>query len=146
MPILNHMHRIGMGFNNAKYVIIIVSVILVAVPEYLMAQAHVSIKLLNQSDLSIEWMKKYLNLTDKQVHAVWKLNVRYAPRFDSIRQSGDDRFVKFERTYRVTMQRDNELKYILSEEQFVLYQRKKKHMYPGHAHSSDTLFSNNRHH
>lgn len=94
--------------------------------DFTFSQSYTSLKNLDEADLSIPWMKETLHLDDVQVHAVTKLNTKYALRFDSIRYSNADRTVKFQKTYQVISQRDNELKYILTEKQFTQYYRKKR--------------------
>ena len=96
----------------------------VAVGEYAMAQFSIDPKLMAETELSAEWMKSNLNLCDDQFSAVADIIMRYDIRFDSINRSHVDRFVKFQRTYLLKQARDNELKFILSEKQFLLYQRK----------------------
>jgi hypothetical protein len=88
-----------------------------------MAQVHASVKVLNEPDLSVDWMKSNMGLTDEQYYVISVLNARYSVRFDSIRRSSSDRYVKFQKTLRVQQQRDNELKFILSEKQFRIHRQ-----------------------
>jgi hypothetical protein len=84
-------------------------------------QLHYSIRVLDEADLSIDTLRSTLELTDTQVLVISALNDRYKVRFDSIRMSDVDRTVKFARTYDVKHERDDELKYILTEKQFRIY-------------------------
>lgn len=114
----------------SKYIIIAWTTLVIG-QHKLMAQSYISVQLLNQPGLPIEWMKDHLSLNVEQMNAIGQLNLRYASRFDSIRQSQADRFVKFKKTYQMMATRDSELKYILNEDQFTLYQRKKKYVDTG---------------
>jgi hypothetical protein len=85
------------------------------------AQPHVSMQALQEADLSVDSLKLALSLTAEQTYVVAIMNERYSVRFDSIRRSNDDRFAKFAKTVRLKRERDNELKYLLSDEQFIIY-------------------------
>jgi hypothetical protein len=85
------------------------------------AQAYFSSPVLDDADLSMEWMKLNLSLTREDADVIGVINVRYAVRFDSIRRSNEDRFVKVSKTRNVKQQRDDEFKLILSEEQYKIY-------------------------
>ncbi|MBT1699527.1 hypothetical protein KK083_21695 [Fulvivirgaceae bacterium PWU4] len=87
-----------------------------------MAQSYVSVKILNEPGLPVKWMKDSLCLTDEQASVVAALDARYAIRFDSLRTSHADRYAKFQHAYRLYEARDHELKFILTEQQFVVYQ------------------------
>lgn len=109
------------------------------------AQSHISVKILNEPDLNIDWMRANLDLSDAQARSISLLNTKYEPRFDSIRRSSADRYLKFQKAYRVIQDRDYELKRILSDKQFALYQRRVKKMYAASAHKSDTTTLMSKH-
>ena len=85
------------------------------------AQPGVSFRALEEANLSVDSMKVALALTSEQASIVTTINERYSQRFDSIKLSNDNRFEKFAKTVRLKEERDNELKYILSEKQFWIY-------------------------
>jgi hypothetical protein len=85
------------------------------------AQSRVTMSALEEADLSVDSLKLALTLTSEQTYVVALVNERYAVRFDSIRRSTEDRFVKFAKTVRLKRERDNELKFVLSEGQFRIY-------------------------
>ena len=87
-----------------------------------MAQSYVSVKILNEPGLPVKWMKDSLLLTDEQASVVVLLDARYEIQFDSLRTSHADRYAKFQQAYRLYRERDNELKFILTEQQFIVYQ------------------------
>lgn len=96
----------------------------------LMAQ-HCSIpKILREPDLPTEWMENNLNLREDQVGAIELVNLKYATQLDSVSSCHADRFTKFEKAHQVMWARDNELKFILTEEQFIAYNEAKEWKYP----------------
>jgi hypothetical protein len=131
------------GFNACKYVVVIY-LSLVAGNHKVTGQQYTSIRLLIQPDLPVEWMKEHLRINDAQTGAVVQLNIKYETTFDSIRRSHANRFMKFERTYRVVIQRDNELRHILNDEQFELYHRRRKSTFLGSVSRSDTILFTDR--
>jgi hypothetical protein len=84
-------------------------------------RSFVPVTTVEKIDLSVNWMEENLCLTEKQVVLVSLLNDRYTVRFDSIRLSTADRFVKYKKIRYVRNERDNELKFILTERQFKTY-------------------------
>jgi hypothetical protein len=114
--------------SNSKLKCITIGFACVLVAQSSLAQVHASMKALDEADLSVDWMKSNLGLTDEQYYVISVLNARYSVRFDSIRRSSSDRYVKFQKTLRVKQQRDNELKFILSEKQFRIHRQEQDRM------------------
>jgi hypothetical protein len=81
-----------------------------------------------RSSKMTEWMKTNLNLTVDQLSQVQGLNMKYAVKMDSLRNSGQARQEKFAAMKSDDAARDSELKGILTEEQFKTYREKKQEM------------------
>jgi hypothetical protein len=75
-----------------------------------------------------EWMKTNLNLTADQLSKVQELNMKYAVKMDSLRNSGLEKQDRFAAMKTDSESRDSELKGILTSEQYATYQEKKKEM------------------
>jgi dipeptidase len=79
-----------------------------------------------------EWMKKELNLTDAQAARVDSLNLKYAKELQQVREKDfTDRQERFEAMKTVRDKKTEELKRVLDEKQFSLYQEKIKDFFQG---------------
>lgn len=85
------------------------------------AQSNVTVPVLEKAYLSVDSLRLALSLTSEQTYLVSMINQKYIVRFDSIRISDDDRFVKYTKAILLRRQRDDELKFLLSEKQFRIY-------------------------
>jgi hypothetical protein len=75
-----------------------------------------------------EWMKTNLSLTPDQLSKVQELNMKYAVRMDSLRNSSLEKQDKHAAMKSGNEAKDSELKGILTSEQYATYQEKKKEM------------------
>jgi hypothetical protein len=75
-----------------------------------------------------EWMKTNLNLTADQLGKVKELNLKYAVKMDSLKNSSLEKEDKYAVMKSDNSARDSELKGILTDEQYKTYQEKKKEM------------------
>jgi hypothetical protein len=81
-----------------------------------------------RSSKMTEWMKTNLNLSADQLTQVQGLNMKYAVKMDSLRNSDQARQDKFAAMKSDDAARDSELKGILTDEQYKTYQEKKQEM------------------
>lgn len=82
----------------------------------------------NRASKMTEWMKTNLNLTADQLGKVQELNMKYAVKMDSLKNSTGEKQDKFAAMKSDSEARDSELKGILTEEQYKTYQEKKQEM------------------
>jgi len=75
-----------------------------------------------------EWMKTNLSLTADQLSKVQELNMKYAVKMDSLRNSSLEKQDKHAAMKSGNETKDSELKGILTSEQYATYQEKKKEM------------------
>lgn len=75
-----------------------------------------------------EWMKTNLNLTADQVSKVQDLNMKYAVKMDSLKNSSLDKQNKYDVMKSEGETKDNEMKSILTADQYKTYQEKKQEM------------------
>jgi phage portal protein BeeE len=75
-----------------------------------------------------EWMKKELTLTAAQEPTVHAINLKYADQMDDIKASEGDRRSKFKDAKATGKAKDDELKAVLTPEQFTIYSQKKEEM------------------
>jgi len=75
-----------------------------------------------------DWMKTNLNLTTDQLTRVQDLNMKYAVKMDSLRNSSLAKEDKFASMKSDGAARDSELKGVLTEDQYKIYQDKKQEM------------------
>jgi len=75
-----------------------------------------------------EWMKSNLNLTADQLPKVQDLNLKYAVKMDSLKNSSLASEEKMAAVKSDKASKDAELKSILTDEQFKIYQEKKQEM------------------
>jgi Spy/CpxP family protein refolding chaperone len=75
-----------------------------------------------------DWMKKELTLTAEQEPKVHAINVKYADQMDDIKAEGGDRRAKFKEAKDTNKAKDEELKTVLTPEQFTKYSEKKQEM------------------
>jgi hypothetical protein len=73
-----------------------------------------------------EWMKENLQLTADQEPKVQEINLRYANKTEELRNSPDSRSQKFKKVKSYNDAKDDELKKLLTEQQFQTYQAKKE--------------------
>jgi hypothetical protein len=72
------------------------------------------------------WMKEQLALTPEQQGKVQEINLRYAKQNEQLKSTTADRRSKFQELKSTDKEKDNELKAILTKDQFKTYQEKKK--------------------
>jgi Spy/CpxP family protein refolding chaperone len=75
-----------------------------------------------------EWMKSNLNLTADQVGKVQDLNMKYAVKMDSLKNSNMDKQNRFDVMKSEGEAKDAEMKSILTADQYKTYQEKKQEM------------------
>ena len=75
-----------------------------------------------------EWMKTELSITAEQEPKVHAINLKYAQQTESVRAQGGSRRSKFKDVKSIDDAKDEELKAILSPEQFERYRAKKQDM------------------
>lgn len=75
-----------------------------------------------------EWMKSELSITAEQEPKVYEINLKYAQQTESVRVLGGSRRSKFKDVKSIDNAKDDELKAILTPEQFEQYQAKKQEM------------------
>lgn len=75
-----------------------------------------------------QWMKTELSITAEQEPKVHEINLKYAQQSESVRSQGGSRRSKFKDVKSIDDAKDEELKAILSPEQFEQYQAKKQDM------------------
>ncbi|MBT1710811.1 hypothetical protein KK062_21395 [Fulvivirgaceae bacterium PWU5] len=73
-----------------------------------------------------DWMKKELTLTAEQEPRVHAINVKYADQMDGIKAEEGDRRSKFKEVRETNKAKDEELKAVLTPEQFTKYTEKKQ--------------------
>lgn len=72
------------------------------------------------------WMKEQLDLKPEQENPIHEINLKYARQNEEVMVSNDSRKTKFKQLKSNDEKKDQELKVILTEAQFKLYQDKKK--------------------
>jgi Spy/CpxP family protein refolding chaperone len=75
-----------------------------------------------------EWMKTELSVTAEQEPKVHEINLKYAQQTESVRAQGGSRRSKFKDVKSIDDAKDEELKAVLSPEQFEQYRAKKQEM------------------
>jgi hypothetical protein len=75
-----------------------------------------------------DWMKSELTLTAEQEPTVHAINVKYANQMDDIKADGGDRRSKFKDARDNSKAKDEELKAVLTPDQFTKYTEKKQEM------------------
>lgn len=75
-----------------------------------------------------EWMKTNLSLDSTAVAAVYDINLKYAKQTQDLRNSNGSRLQKLREMKASSEDKDNELKKVLTPEQFKIYQQKKQEM------------------
>lgn len=75
-----------------------------------------------------EWMKTELSITAEQEPKVHEINLKYAQQTESIRTQGGSRRSKFKDVKSIDDAKDEELKAVLSPEQFEQYRARKQDM------------------
>jgi hypothetical protein len=73
-----------------------------------------------------EWMKKELSITAEQEPGVQEVNMKYAQKAEELKAREGTKMEKFKELKAIDEAKDGELKSILSEEQFKVYQQKKE--------------------
>ena len=73
-----------------------------------------------------DWMKKELMLTAEQEPKIHAINVKYADQMDDIKAEEGDRRSKFKEVRETNKAKDEELKAVLTPEQFTKYTEKKQ--------------------
>lgn len=73
-----------------------------------------------------DWMKADLKLTAEQEEKVHEINLKYAREAETIKSDGGSRMSKMKQAKSLIDQKDAELKPILTDEQYALFQEKKK--------------------
>lgn len=73
-----------------------------------------------------DWMKKELTLTAEQEPRIHAINVKYADQMDDIKAEEGDRRSKFKEVRETNKAKDEELKAVLTPEQFTKYTEKKQ--------------------
>jgi Spy/CpxP family protein refolding chaperone len=73
-----------------------------------------------------DWMKKELTLTTEQEPEVHAINIKYADQVDDIKAEEGDRRSKFTEVRETNKAKDEELKAVLTPEQFTKYTEKKQ--------------------
>ncbi len=80
---------------------------------------------IDQATQFTQWMKENMSLTEDQSKSVFDISVKYFSKVDSIKMSSEDQYAKFQQLNKEEMVKDNQLKLILSEDQFKKYERQK---------------------
>lgn len=75
-----------------------------------------------------DWMKTELALTSEQEPKVHAINVKYADQMDEIKAEAGDRRSKLKEARAGSKAKDEELKAVLTPEQFTKYSEKKQEM------------------
>jgi hypothetical protein len=75
------------------------------------------------------WMQKDLHLSQGQAAQISKINLQAAERMQSIFNSHDGRFLKFQEIMRAREEKDNQLRTVLTNDQLAKYQAKKEEMW-----------------
>jgi hypothetical protein len=75
-----------------------------------------------------QWMKSELSITAEQEPKVHEINLKYAQQTETIRAQGGNRRSKFKDAKSIDDAKDEELKAVLSPEQFEQYRAKKQDM------------------
>jgi hypothetical protein len=75
-----------------------------------------------------QWMKKELKISAEQEPTVHEINLKYAQQTESIRAQDGSRKSKFQEVKAVDSAKDEELKTVLTPDQFTLYLDKKREM------------------
>lgn len=75
-----------------------------------------------------DWMKTNLSLTDAQLPKVTDINLRYAITMDSVKNSPGDQSVKMTTMKADNAAKDSEIKGVLTESQYQVYQTKEAEM------------------
>lgn len=73
-----------------------------------------------------DWMKKELTLTAEQEPKIHAINVKYADQMEDIKAEEGDRRSKFKDARETNKAKDEELKTVLTPEQFTTYTEKKQ--------------------
>lgn len=72
------------------------------------------------------WMKEQLDLKPEQENPIHEINLKYARQNEELKVSDGSRKTKFQQLKSNDEKKDQELKVVLTEAQFKLYQEKKK--------------------
>lgn len=75
-----------------------------------------------------DWMKTELAVTAEQEPKVHAINVKYANQMDDVKSEGGDRRSKFKDARENSKAKDEELKAVLTPDQFTKYTEKKQEM------------------
>ncbi|MET0394391.1 MAG: hypothetical protein ABW019_14690 [Chitinophagaceae bacterium] len=73
-------------------------------------------------------MKTELSLSDDQYNKVYEINLKYAQQNETIRKSSDDRMAKMQAIKAGNEAKNNELKAVLTKEQFEEYKKMQKEL------------------
>jgi hypothetical protein len=73
-----------------------------------------------------DWMKADLKLTAEQEEKVHEINLKYAREAETIKSDGGSRMSKMKQGKSLIARKDADLKPILTDEQYTLYQEKKQ--------------------
>lgn len=78
-----------------------------------------------RAQFQTEWMESELSLDSTVVPTVYDINLKYANKMESIKNSGGRRYQKFQQMKSLSEDKDNELKKIFTKEQYNTYLARK---------------------
>jgi len=81
-----------------------------------------------RADFETNWMQEFLNLSDEQTEKIREINLKHAKEQQQVFKLEGPREEKKSKYSALHEQKQNELKKVLSEEQFKKYRSKKKEM------------------
>ncbi len=78
-----------------------------------------------RAKMQTEWMQKELKLDSAVLPAVQAINVKYANKMETLKNSSDSRYSKLQTFKSLSDQKDKELKTVFTATQYNLYLKKK---------------------
>lgn len=78
-----------------------------------------------RAQFQTEWMENELSIDSTVVPTVYDINLKYANKMESIKNSSGSRYQKFQQMKSFSGEKDSELKKVLTKEQYSLYQKRK---------------------
>ncbi len=114
--------------NMMKHMMLVI--VGIAMPGILYAQTEMSGNVTpgQRAEYQTAWMRTELSLDSMVVSDVYDINLKYAKKMEKLRGNNTSRRAKFREFRSLSDKKDRELKSIFNENQYHLYQKKKKEM------------------
>lgn len=81
-----------------------------------------------RAKMQTEWMQKELSLDSTVVPMIQAINLKYANKMQSLKNSGDNRYTRLQEFKSLSSQKDKELKTVFTPSQYDLYLKKRGEM------------------